>query len=71
MMSEVEKCKTSKADIVPDPSPDMRGKHLLCIEYDFKPEAIKKFVPSIFPTNPQWAIPKIQGFAPEEVAEVE
>jgi|GEM_PF-2242880 hypothetical protein len=62
-----KKCGKCQSEMVQDPPPDVRGENLLCIECDFKPEAIKKFYQETFGKMPRYAlrdIEEVPGFSP-------
>lgn len=59
-------CRTCKATLIPDPSPDMR-ENLICAECDFTPEAIKKFYQDTFGKMSRYALRDVEdvpGFSP-------
>lgn len=67
-MMASKNCSTCKAELIPDPSPDMR-ENLICVECDFTPEAIKKFYQETFGKMPRYAIRDIEdvpGFPPKQ-----
>ncbi|MBK8202457.1 MAG: hypothetical protein IPK68_09155 [Bdellovibrionales bacterium] len=64
-MSKNKKCESCQYEMIPDPMPDMR-KNLVCVECDFKPETIKKFVKDLFPPRPEWVMPTAPGYNPEK-----